>query len=626
MLPRAPTSRLAPLALPAAVAVAVLSASLGAAAQPAPADPPPAAPAPPAVDPAAPPAPPPPGVAPPLVPPPAAPPPPAASGLAGLLSPIRIEPESPRFPTEVWGDDDVNTRRRIAFGDFGISANAEYRANLLWVNPVSLNTTTFRSASWIEHRLRVDLAADYQDKVRIHFSADVLDGVLWGDNGEFGGTPSSNIGISASAKNPNATRPCVALASDGDPLDSTSYGYTLCEQEQVRVRKLYAHIATPVGALRVGRQSIIQGSGVQANDGEGRTNRFGFARTGNTVDRILFATKPLEAFKPKDKRNLSENEGLILATGYDRMVTDDPQLFADDVHQWFTALLFSAPEHPLGSKFFSTLFHVHRWNPSNGTTLNVIGGRANTQLKYGFSAGFDIAYNFGSTREVSEAYFFINNDPIVDQEVAQLGARAVLRWDHPLLTAYMEFDYASGDPDPKVRTPLTQFVFAEDTNVGLLLFEHVLAFQTARAAAAGVETLRRLGATTYPAEVINTRGAFTNAVALFPQVDFKPHPDVLIRGGALFAWTASPVIDQIASLQAGDGEDIQDDVVNFVGAPSLGRDYYGTELDARIRYRLLNHVNLELEGAILLPGSALQNKHNEAVNSYLLQGRTTAFF
>lgn len=546
--------------------------------------------------------------------------------LPSSLASIRIDPPAKRFPVEVWSEDDFNERRRIAFGDFGVSLNAEYRANLLYIRPVSLNTYTNRNTHWIEHRTRLDLQADWQDKVKLIFSADLFDGVLWGDNGDFGGDPSSNYGISASARNPNVTRPCVAVAGGGDPLDADSYGYTLCEQDAVRVRKLYTQISTPIGAFRIGRQPIIAGAGVQANDGEGRTNRFGFARTGNMVDRVLFATKPLEAFKPKDKRNLSESEGLLLALGYDRIVTDSPQLFADDVNQFFSALIFAAPEHPLGTNLLATAFFVHRWNPSNATAINVTGLRANTSFKGGISAGFDVAYNFGTTREVAEAYKFITNDPVIDQAIGQLGARAVVRYDNSWLTAYLEFDYASGDPDPNVTTPLSQFVFAEDTNVGLLLFEHVLAFQTARASAAGVETLRRLGAKSYPAEVVNTRGAFTNAVALFPQVDVRPLPGLLLRGGVLFAWAESPVVDPVASLQARDGLSVEDDLVNFVGAPSIGRSYYGTELDARIAYRLFNHVSFELEGAILLPGDALQNRQGEAVRSVMIQGRTTAFF
>ena len=565
-----------------------------------------------------------------VAPPPVAPPPvaPPASGTLGPgpLAIFRVEPDAPRLPAEVWSDDDYNPRRRVAFGDIGVALNAEYRANLLYIRPISLNSYENRNAHWIEHRMRLDLAADWQNKVRMVISADMLDGVIWGDNGDYGGTPSSNHGVSASARTPNVTRPCVGLVDKSNPLDSNAYAYTLCEQDSIRLRKLYTEISTPIGTFRIGRQPIITGAGVQANDGEGRTNRFGFARTGNMVDRILFATKPLEVLKPKASRNLSPTEGLVLALGYDKVVTDSPHLFSDDMNQWFSAVVFNAPEHPLGKNLMATAFHVHRWNPANATTINVMGLRANSSFKGGLSAGFDVAYNFGSTREVSEAYKVITNDPVIDQKIEQLGARAVLRYDNSWLTGYLEFDYASGDPDPNVSTPLSQVMFAEDTNVGLLLFKHILAYQTGRASAAGVETLRRLGATSYPAEVVNTRGAFTNAVALFPQIDVRPLPGLLVRGGVLFAWADSPVIDPVASLQARDGLSIQDDLVNFVGAPAVGKSYYGTELDVRIGYRLYNHVNFELEGAVLFPGDALENRQGEAARSIMIQGRTTAFF
>lgn len=62
------------------------------------------------------------------------------------------------------------------------------------------------------------------------------------------------------------------------------------------------------------------------------------------------------------------------------------------------------------------------------------------------------------------------------------------------------------------------------------------------------------------------------------------------------------------------------------GGPWVGRQYYGTEIDARVQYRMLDHVNFDLEGALLFPGDALQNKQGEAVRSGMVQGRVTAFF
>jgi len=524
---------------------------------------------------------------------------------------------------EPWSDADPKDEpRRYSLGDFGFRAAAEYRAQLVYVNPISLNTENAREVSWIEHRLRADLGVDYKDKIRLVFSSDLLDGVLWGDNGAYGGDPAANAGTNINAKNPNVTRPCVALRS-GDPLDPQAYGYTVCSADYLRIRKLYGEVALPFGLLRVGRQPGNIGSGVQAADGEGRANRFGVSRTGNMVDRILFGTKPLKAFKPKSKRDASPDRGLIFALAYDRWVSDDPQNLGAAVNQWDTALRFAAPRWPLGHDLLLAAYHAYRWDGQYASKIHAMGMRAVS----GFGPvtfGFDVGANVGTTQEIAASYHVITNDPVVDQPVRQLGARAVLRYDHRYFTVYLEGDYASGDEDPQARTPLTQFTFAEDANVGLLLFKQVLAFQTARAAAAGVETLRRLGAPSLPAEAVSTRGAFTNAAAIFPQIDVRPLPGLLLRGGVLVAWAPSRMIDPIASLQRRDGLTIQDDLVNFAGGKP--GHFYGTELDGRVSYRFLDHFILDLEGAVLFPGDALRNQDGYAVRSGMMNVRTTFFF
>lgn len=532
---------------------------------------------------------------------------------------------APAHARDPWSDPDPpNEGSRWTMGDFGFRAGAEYRAQFLYINPIGLNSETDRATSWLEHRLRLDATVDYQDKVKVVFSTDVLDGVLWGDNGDFGGTPGSSSGTNVGTKNPNVTRPCVGLTGP-DPLDANSYSYTTCPQDPLKVRKAYGEVALPFGILRIGRQPVNLGTGVQAADGDGRANRFGVARTGSVVDRILFATKPLEAFKPRGERSTSANEGLILALAYDRLVTDNPENLGQSVNQWDTALRFLAPRYAFGTDLLLSAYHAHRWDTTYNTKINSFGGRLTSKFLHNhLHVGLDVGANLGTTREVSAAYKVINNDPVIDQAVRQLGARAVVRWDERFGSLYLEADYASGDDDPTARTPLTQFNFAEDTNVGLLLFKHIVAFQSARSAAAAVETLRRLGATTFPAEAIATRGAFSNAFAIFPQLDLHPHKTVLLRGGVLMAWAPARVIDPVASLQRRDGRTIQDDLVNFVGGKPAS--YYGTELDARVQWRYLDHFLIDLEAAVLFPGAALQNEDGAAVRSGMVQTRTTFFF
>jgi hypothetical protein len=524
---------------------------------------------------------------------------------------------------EPWADPDPGSPpKRLAISDIGLRGAAEYRAQLTYVNPIALNSVADRRVGLIDHRLRVDGGVDYKDIVRLHTSIDALSGVLWGDNGDLGKDPQPTSGANLDTRNVNSAHVCVALRG-GDPLSPDSYGYGLCPGNDLFVRRAYGEVRTPIGLLRIGRQAYTEGTGTAVADGDGRTNRFGVSGVGNSVDGILFATKPLDAFVPSDRRDPSENRGLFLILRYDRLVTDQVRFFADDVHNIVDGLRFLAPSFGPARNVELRLFHNYRWDQANDTGIHAVNARAVASFGH-FSAGFDATLVAGKTREVSAAYHVINNDPIVEQDVLQFGARAVARWDEPMWTAYLEFDYATGDDDPQTRSSLTQFLFAPDANVGLLLFKQVLAFQTARASAAGVELLKRLGAPSYPAQSVSTQGAFTNGVAVFPQFDFRPHPTVLLRGGVLVAWAQSRVVDPVASLKARDGNSIEDDLVNYVGGKP-GR-FYGVELDGRAQWRFMNHFAFDLEGAILFPGDALRDRNGDAVRSVLLQGRTTFFF
>jgi hypothetical protein len=313
---------------------------------------------------------------------------------------------------------------------------------------------------------------------------------------------------------------------------------------------------------------------------------------------------------------------LFAALVYDRWVTESPQALSDDLHQLGGALRYGAPKLGPLRDFFSSFYYVHRFD-MRWSSISALGLRG--MARWGdFYAGLDLAMSGGKTREVSEALKAITNDPVEDQTVLQGGLRGVLRYDRPKFTLYMEADYASGTSDPRSRATLANMVWAEDSNVGLLLFKHVLAFQTARAAAAGTELLKRLGATDFPTQSIDTRGAFTNAFALFPQADYKPIKGLMFRGGVLVAWTAAPLINSIASVQNRKSADWRDDLVNYAGGKP--GSFYGVELDGRIQYRFLEHFIVDLEGAILFPGDALQNQDGRAVRSAMVQGRTTFFF
>jgi hypothetical protein len=524
---------------------------------------------------------------------------------------------------EPWSDTDpVRPPTRLTIGDYGFRGAAEYRANLLYVNPLDLASETENKQLTIEHRLRLDATVDWQDKVRITTSIDALDGVLWGDNGNYGTVPEPDSGANVNAKNVNEARTCVQQIPGTNPADPKSYTLGLCQADNLFVRRLYGEVLTPIGMFRVGRQPFNEGTAVSVSDGDGRRNRFGIANRGNSADRILFATKPLEAFKSPDDRDTTDYRGFFLILAYDHVVTDDPLRLGDDVHDWITALRFLEPNFGGGMRDFEgRLFHTYRWDTHNDTAVNAIGGRMTARFGPVYT-GFDATGILGHTREVSQAFSVVTNDPPTSQAIQQFGIREVIRYDTRKVGAYLELDYASGDSDPRVNTPLTQFRFAEDANVGLLMFKHVLAYQSARAAAAASSVLTNLHAPTVPAEVIDTRGSFTDAFAVFPQLDFRLTDSLLFRPGVLVAWAPAPVIDPIASQQRHADGTIR--AVNFAGGKP--GSFYGTELDGRIQYRMYEHFIFDLEGAILFPGDALKDEDGYAARSVMVQGRTTFFF
>ena len=185
----------------------------------------------------------------------------------------------------------------------------------------------------------------------------------------------------------------------------------------------------------------------------------------------------------------------------------------------------------------------------------------------------------------------------------------------------------AGDSDPRASTPITSFSFSRDFNVGLLLFEHILAFESARSVAVGIENLSSLDAESFPLTEVQTEGRFNNAIALFPQlkIDMLPAESdhkLHLRLGTLFAWPeADGVVDPIITALAEDGNKIDDDAVNFHGGDP--GDYYGTEFDAQLEWSLKETFFLTIEGAALLPGNSLQDKNGDAVPSFLFETRFT---
>jgi len=516
-----------------------------------------------------------------------------------------------------------------------VDLDVEYRVQTVYVNPLELSGTDAREVTYTEQRLSLEPSFKLGTIGRIATRFDVLDGVLFGDNGDFGHDPEPAFGMALTSRWPNAAGWTVGLVPGRDPLDPDSYTATLRGIEPIRAVHAYGEVLLPVGLLRIGRQPAASGPGINLHDGS-RSNRWGVSRYVATADRFLFATNlsaVIDAIATgKRGGSIDLDRGVFIGVAYDQVVNDDVSVGQDDLHQMVGLVQWK--DHDMawfGLPWKSWLLQV------------IVGGRFgdefNTQvLSIPATLAFEVGpvrfrgefvTIFGHTREISEGLAALREADatrrvIRDQDLLMFGGQAMLDVDVGPVTTTLELDYASGDSDPRDDTPMTTYNFARDANVGLLLFEHILAFETARSAAVGIENLRNMGTASFPLTELSSEGRVHNAMCIFPQVLYRPVESLGIRTGALFAWSAAPVVDPIMTLLNEDGARIEDDAVNWHGGKPAR--YYGTELDLQVEWTYRDHFIWTVEGAVLIPGDALKDAAGDGVTSFLVQNRFTFVF
>ena len=119
----------------------------------------------------------------------------------------------------------------------------------------------------MQHRLRMRPVIEYKDLAKFVMQIDALDNVVWGTTNRW--PPPLCCGRSYEYEPTRPKHSIGALVSRLDGGDDT------------------------VGSIRAGRMTSHWGMGLLANDGNGFDDRFGENYTGNTFDRVLFATRPI---------------------------------------------------------------------------------------------------------------------------------------------------------------------------------------------------------------------------------------------------------------------------------------------------------------------------------------------
>ncbi|MFC1890216.1 hypothetical protein ACFL4G_10710, partial [Thermodesulfobacteriota bacterium] len=435
------------------------------------------------------------------------------------------------------------------------------------------------------HRLRLMPKLTFAEKYSLNLEMDVFDGLVYNKD-------RSDRFILQHQEKP-------MLNKEGTQIDS------------FELTRIWADIETPVGLIRAGRQGSDWGIGMLANGGNGFDDDFGDNHFGSTVDRVLFATKPFSVFKAITGGEKPANDPLTLALAYDWSVYEDPSANEDDddVGMFVGALLYETEPVTCG------LYAVYRdqdHEPSAGdleltppgnrppneyleAVILDVFGRLNFNMSDDLTlfAEGEIAYITGDTTLTTS---IIESDPYLDlfpeSDVEQLGwvAKVGLRylpyrqWLQSL-EGDIEAGYASGDDNP-FDDEVRAFSFHPDYNVGFILFEEVLAAQSATSAFKLLDTRDvddNFGGPvkTPGADLLPSDGAVTNAIYVKETLRYRPVERLETILSILYARAAQDVVDPFndGNFKGGFG------TVNPQGGPASNREY-GWEIDFGVSYTL----------------------------------------
>jgi hypothetical protein len=445
---------------------------------------------------------------------------------------------------------------------------------------------------YLYHWLRVGMRLDIFDKVALVGQIDVPRGMIVGDTTQF-----------------------VTAARDA---------YAEAKWYEVHPRALYLEYTSPVGVFRLGHQTSYWGMGILANDGDHDT-LFGDHRRGAIVERLLFATTPMGKGTP-----------LFIAVGGDVVFQDATAslLDGDRAFQGVAAIGYRSKHAELGA--YGVVRHMERkaratdaLTPyTDSLTVGVVdlAGRFDVPIPgtRGFAYGaMEAATIFGTTTFLRGAYQN-NIDPTAKRDperirsfggAATLGAVRVAgegkdRWGQ--IMGEVEIGYASGDADPYDGVT-KRFTFDENHNVGLVLFNHVLRWKTARAATIAQDPA--IVARAAPGlELLPSNGGVFGAQYVNPRFVFRPRRWVDLKGGVVIAQTTADFVDPFHAGALGSAR-------NYDGGRPDAHDL-GVELDVGAAFRInidnISTVQAGFEGGVLFPGHAFDDAAgNKLPNQYL---------
>jgi hypothetical protein len=370
--------------------------------------------------------------------------------------------------------------------------------------------------------------------------------------------------------------------------------------EPFGVRKLYVEYKWATGAFRVGQQTSQWGLGLLANDGsrDAEAGDFGQAQFGNLTYRALLAARPFYSFGG----GWRAFETVVAA---DLIVRDNLAEFSrgDRAFQAVLALRFAKDnDNNLGVYgVYRNQRNIDVTDGGKATDVFVIDVAGKWQLikrhNRSFKVGFEVVGITGTTTQG-------RNENASLLKVGEFGGAIKSAYAIGHTTIYLDGGYASGDQNP-ADDRIENFRFDRDFKVGLVLFDHVLAYQSARSAARASDP-NLTGTPPEGAELLGTGGSVSGAWYLFPRIKHGVTDWLDLYGGPLFAFSTAKLTDPF-NTRIGGGTSL-----NALGGRPGG--YLGTEVDLGVQARW--HPVPELlitatgEGGLFLPGDAFRLPDN----------------
>jgi hypothetical protein len=363
------------------------------------------------------------------------------------------------------------------------------------------------------------------------------------------------------------------------------------------------------------------GMGLVANDGD-HPSLFGDYRYGSIGDGLLFGTKPLGKDGPwtialggqyvfrdniaRTTRGDRAVQGVLatyLESGPNRIgvygvlrhqtidrtsdqaifpYTDTIDVGVVDVAGRFAARVPGADAWAFGEAEAAVVLGSTNAERTNAQAL---AGDRTTIRQYGGAASFGIAH-------VAHAAHDAPNEG---------GTPLPQEWGD--VVGQLELGYASGDADPTDGTE-KRFTFDPNHKVGLLLFDEVMRFQTARAASAAQDPLlANAGRPTPGVDLLPSNGGVFGAEYVNPTAIVRPRPWLDVKAGMVLAQTTADYVDPYRLAVKGDA-------VNYSGGDSHKHDL-GVELDggfeARFKVETGVRFSLGAQAGVLFPGGALES-------------------